>query len=87
MTLNISSRSGLSFNDINNTIYQGLRTQESKLRTTLANIGTNADGSVSQADLLQMQQQVQQWTMMIDIQSTITKQLADALKGIIQKAN
>lgn len=87
MTLNVSSRSGLSFNDINNTIYQGLRTQESKLRSTLSNLGTNADGSVSQTDLLQMQQQVQQWTMMVEIQSTITKQVSDALKGIIQKAS
>jgi type III secretion protein F len=48
---------------------------------------TNADGSVSQADMLQMQQQIQQWTMLIEIQSTITKQIADSLKGVIQKAS
>ena len=48
---------------------------------------TNADGSVSQADMLKMQQQVQQWTMLIEIQSTITKQIADSLKGVIQKAS
>jgi type III secretion protein F len=50
-------------------------------------MGSNADGSVSQAQMLQMQQQIQQWTMMIDIQSTITKQIADSLKGVIQKSS
>ncbi|MFP3700179.1 EscF/YscF/HrpA family type III secretion system needle major subunit [Burkholderia sp. SIMBA_013] len=37
--------------------------------------------------MLKMQQQVQQWTMLIEIQSTITKQIADSLKGVIQKAS
>lgn len=77
---------GLDFNYVNRTIYQGLRTQEAKLRETLAAIGNNADGSVTQADMLRMQQQVQQWTMLVEIQSTITKQVADSIKGVIQKA-
>lgn len=88
MALNgLTDSSGLNFNSVNNTIYDSIRSQESNLQTTLSTMRTNADGSVSQADMLKMQQQVQQWTMLIEIQSTITKQIADSLKGVIQKAS
>ncbi|MBB1625159.1 EscF/YscF/HrpA family type III secretion system needle major subunit [Achromobacter sp. UMC71] len=88
MALNgLTGSSGLNFNSVNSTIYDSIRSQESNLQTTLSNMRTNADGSVSQADMLKMQQQVQQWTMLIEIQSTITKQIADSLKGVIQKAS
>ena len=83
----MTGSSGLNFNSVNSTIYDSIRSQESNLQTTLSNLRTNADGSVSQADMLKMQQQVQQWTMLIEIQSTITKQIADSLKGVIQKAS
>lgn len=87
MALNgLSGSSGLNFNNLNNTIYNGIRSQEARLRDTIANLSTDADGNVSQTDLLRLQQQTQQWTMMIDLQSTLTKQIADALKGIIQKS-
>ena len=33
-----------------------------------------------------MQVGLQKWSMLIQLQSTITKELGDALKGIIQKA-
>ncbi len=88
MALNgLTGSSGLNFNSVNSTIYDSIRSQESNLQTTLSNLRTNADGSVSQADMLKMQEQVQQWTMLIEIQSTITKQIADSLKGVIQKAS
>ncbi|NMK47584.1 EscF/YscF/HrpA family type III secretion system needle major subunit [Achromobacter sp. Bel] len=88
MALNgLTGSSGLNFNSVNSTLYDSIRSQESNLQTTLSNMRTNADGSVSQADMLQMQQQIQQWTMLIEIQSTITKQIADSLKGVIQKAS
>jgi type III secretion protein F len=83
----LTGSSGLNFNSVNNSIYDSIRTQESNLQSTLSSMGNNADGSVSQAEMLQMQQQIQQWTMMIDIQSTITKQIADSLKGVIQKSS
>ncbi|MCX5590260.1 EscF/YscF/HrpA family type III secretion system needle major subunit [Alcaligenes endophyticus] len=77
---------GLSLTQVNQSIYQGLSTQEAKLRDTLASIGSKADGAVTQAELLRMQQEVQQWTMLIDIQSTITKQIGDSIKSVIQKS-
>lgn len=88
MALNgLSGSAGLNFNNVNNTIYEGIRTQETKLKSTIATIGAQGDGNISQTDMLMMQQQVQQWSMMIEIQSTITKQIADSLKGVIQKAS
>lgn len=77
--------SGLSLNHVNSTVFQGLRTQEARLRDTLAGIG-NADGTVDQTDMLRMQQEIQQWSMLVDIQSTITKQISDSIKSVIQKA-
>jgi type III secretion protein F len=38
-------------------------------------------------DLLQVQTNLQKWTLTTNIQSTLTKELGDALKGIIQKAS
>ncbi|QEI08276.1 type III secretion protein [Pigmentiphaga aceris] len=88
MALNgLTGSAGLNFNNVNNTVYEGIRTQETKLQSTIATLGAAADGNISQADMLMMQQQVQQWSMMIEIQSTITKQIGDSLKGVIQKAS
>lgn len=81
----LHSGSGLSLDHVNRTVYQGLRTQEARLRDTLAAIG-NADGTVDQTDMLRMQQEVQQWSMLVEIQSTITKQISDSIKSVIQKA-
>jgi type III secretion protein F len=83
----LAGSAGMNFNTVNNTIYTALQSQETRLRATLASIQTDSDGNVSQADLLRMQQQVQQWTMMVEIQSTMTKQIADSLKGVIQKSS
>ena len=77
---------GLNFNHLNRTLFQGIRAQETKLRNTISTMGSEADGSLTQTELLVVQQQVQQWTMMIELHSTITKQIADALRGVIQKS-
>ena len=36
--------------------------------------------------MLEVQQQLQQWTMMTQVQSTVVKELGDTLKGVVQKA-
>ena len=88
MALNgISNSTEINFNNLNSTIYSRLSTQETELRNTLNTISVDSDGNVSQADLLKMQQQLQQWSIMIDLQSTMTKQIGDSLKAVIQKAS
>jgi type III secretion protein F len=77
-----SSSSGLSFDYLNNSVANVVQTKESDLRTLIGSLGPNP----TTADLLSLQQQVQQWTLMTQVQSTVIKEVADALKGIVQKA-
>jgi type III secretion protein F len=42
--------------------------------------------SPSTVDMLDLQQQVQQWSMMIQVVSTLYKEVTDALKGVVQKS-
>ncbi len=87
MTISFAGSSGMNFNTLNDTIYSSLRSQENKLVNSVSNISKDADGNISQTDLLKLQQETQQWTIMIDLQSTITKQISDSLKGVIQKSS
>jgi type III secretion protein F len=73
---------GISFETINSTIAQVSSRREADLKNTISNLGDNP----TTADLLMMQQQVQQWTMLTQIQSTVVKEVSDAMKGVIQKA-
>lgn len=73
---------GLTFNSISSTIAQVTASREAALKTSLSEMGD----SPSTGDMLKMQQEVQQWSMFTQIQSTIVKELAEALKGVIQKA-
>lgn len=73
---------GITFNSINNSISQVTSRREADLQNTINNLGE----SPSTGDLLSLQQQVQQWTMFTQIQSTIVKEVSEAMKGVIQKA-
>jgi type III secretion protein F len=73
---------GLTFDYINNSVYRVVQQREAALRDQISALGSNP----SSADLLNLQQQIQQWTMMNQVQSTLVKEVSDALKGIIQKA-
>jgi type III secretion protein F len=77
--------SSVTFDLLNNTIYKGIQTQETNLVNELNTLGSQSD--VSATDLLQAQQLQQQWTMMINMQSTMSKDISDALKGIIQNSS
>lgn len=74
--------SGITFDSINASLSQVRSRREAELQNTISNMGENP----TTADLLNMQQQIQQWTMFTQIQSTIVKEVADAMKGVIQKA-
>lgn len=78
----ISSTNGLTFDYINNTVASAVKAKEADLQTQISKLGT----APTTTDLLMLQQQVQQWTMMTQIQSTLVKEVSDAMKGVIQKA-
>lgn len=73
---------GISFDTISSSLGAvGVR-REGELKTMI----TSLDEKASTLDLIKLQQQIQQWTMFTQIQSTVTKEVADAMKGVIQKA-
>ncbi|GAB2735002.1 hypothetical protein GCM10027019_13060 [Melaminivora jejuensis] len=73
---------GINFDTISSTLGVVGTRRESELRDMIAGLKENA----STLDLLKLQQQMQQWTMFTQIQSTVVKEVADAMKGVIQKA-
>ena len=74
----------ITFDSISSVIGTTSQRVESTLKTKIAEIG--ASPNPSSTDMLALQQQLQQWSMFTQIQSTLVKDLGDALKGIIQKA-
>lgn len=78
------SSPGINFDTVNRTIAQAVTARETSLRNTITEVGSQE--TPSSVDLLIMQQEIQQWSMMIQIQSTVVKELSDSMKGIIQKS-
>ena len=56
---------------------------EANIASTISAMGPNP----TTMDLLNMQTQLTKWTMATEMQSSITKTLGDALKGVIQKSS
>ena len=80
----MASISGLTFNDISSSMGKASASVETSLRNKITSI-QNSD-NVTSADMLSLQADMQQWTMMTQIQSTVVKELGDTIKGVIQKA-
>ncbi|WP_138516638.1 EscF/YscF/HrpA family type III secretion system needle major subunit [Limnobacter alexandrii] len=59
---------------------QVIRTNESRLQNTLSKGSTNTE------NLLEMQMNLNKWSLSVQVQSSIVKELSDALKGILQKS-
>lgn len=74
--------SGITFDYINNSVATVVQSREADLKGQISKLGANP----STTDLLNLQQQIQQWTMVTQIQSTLVKEISDAMKGVIQKA-
>ena len=74
--------SGITFDYINNSVASVVQSREADLKGQISKLGANP----STTDLLNLQQQIQQWTMVTQIQSTLVKESSDAMKGVIQKA-
>lgn len=80
--MSVTSTSGLTFDYINNSVAKAAQSRETELQTLIGTLGDNP----STTKLLGLQQQIQQWTMVTQIQSTLVKEISDAMKGVIQKA-
>ncbi|AOB39339.1 type III secretion protein [Bordetella parapertussis] len=77
----------VTMQSVNQAVNTRLNAHERDLRSRLEALSARGDGAVSTSDLLIVQQEMQSWVVMIDLQSTVVKQVADSLKGVIQKAS
>lgn len=78
-----SSSAGLTFDSIVSSFSTAYDNSTTSLNTAIANMQTNQDPTA----LLQMQMAMQKWSMLIELQGTLSKTLSDTMKGIIQKAS
>ena len=72
----------LSIDYVSQAMLPAISNAEQLLRTTIEQTSANA----SPAQLIELQRQIQQWTLLTQLQSTVVKELADAAKSVIQKA-
>jgi type III secretion protein F len=78
----VNSSSSISPNVVSQVGFAALETRETALRSTLE----SASAEPTTMEMLKMQQQVQSWSMLVQIVSTIYKEVSDALKGVVQKS-
>ena len=74
---------GFNINSAFSKIYANLNTQATKLETAMNNVGED----ISQQDMLKLQFQVNQYNMLLEATSTISKALTDEIKQLAQRAN
>jgi type III secretion apparatus needle protein len=78
----ISSNGSLSLDYINNIGMSALSNKEQSLRATFA----DSTQELSTVKMLELQSQVQQWSLITSIQSTLAKEVSDTMKAVIQKS-
>ena len=70
---------GLTLDDIEKRMASNISRAESSLKNTMTNTNSTPES------LLMMQKSLSEYTMNIQLQSTLVKELSDALKSILQK--
>lgn len=81
----IYNDSSVSMSFINNTVLQAYQNRERSLRESITVLQAKGQ-DVSNLDLIGLQQEVAQWTLFTQIQASLTKEITDAMKSVIQKA-
>ena len=75
----------ITFGSITSGVGSAVQTTETGLQSQLNQISQESDPTPE--ELMQVQVGIQQWTLMVQVESTVDKELGDALKGVIQKAD
>lgn len=78
---------GFSYGTLNNTLLVGLEKKQDQLAASINNTGRDIDGNITTLDMLRLQQQLQQFTLMTDLTSTMNKSYTDSVKSVVQKAS
>lgn len=74
----------ISFDSIANSLGRTVTASAARLDTSFSAADPNTP--LSSQQLLEMQTNLTKWTLAVNLQSTVTKELGDTLKGIIQKS-
>ena len=72
----------MSFSFVARTLGNVVSTNESNLDQSISSMGSDP----TTQDLLLVQSQIAQWSLITGMSSTITKSVQDTLNGILQKA-
>ncbi|HLO78027.1 MAG TPA: EscF/YscF/HrpA family type III secretion system needle major subunit [Magnetospirillum sp.] len=72
----------ITFSQLSNTLGTTVTAKQQELETFIGSMDPTDTSS-----LIKLQQMQQEWTMLIQLQSTLIKDIGDALKGIVQKAS
>lgn len=77
------SSAGLTFDNIVSSFSTAYDNSTAAVNSAIANMQNSQDPTA----LLQMQMAMQKWSMLVELQGTLSKTLSDTMKGIIQKAS
>ena len=69
-----------NMNNINSTLNSSLETMGADIAAKTSDSG----GEMSEIQLLQLQQSLQKWSIMVNMHTNIQKTWADAMKSIVQ---
>jgi type III secretion protein F len=72
----------VSFSDIETKVGGAVSDLESALQQKITGMTTQP----TTADLLDMQQAMQKWSMLVELQATLVKTVCDTMKGVISKS-
>jgi type III secretion protein F len=83
MISSTSSSGTLSLDDISNVGLNAVDAYETAIK---AKFDQTRGTEVSTTTMLELQSMTQKWSLMTQIQSTLIKEISDAMKGVVQKA-
>lgn len=78
--------SGLNVETLFNAMFDTIGNKADELNTKMNSL-TGEDGNISQEDMLAMQFEINQYNMLLEMTSTVTKSITDEAKQLAQRAS
>lgn len=72
----------ISFAMIDDKVGAHLKTKETNLNKYITDLGETP----TTADLIALQRNTTEWSLMVDLHATLNKTLSDTMKGVVQKS-
>ncbi len=84
MISSVSNNGALSIDYITNIGLNAVDSYETQIK---AKFDQASGADVSTTTMLELQSMTQKWSLMTQVQSTLIKEVSDAMKGVVQKAS